>query len=1040
MTRVRVGIGVVGLGWMGQAHSRSYRRIPALFPDRVAEPELVLCADPAAGRRDAAVADFGFAAATDDWRRVVEHSGVDVVVITAPNMLHVEIASAAAAAGKAVFCEKPVGGTPAQVAAAERAARHVTTGVGYNYRWAPLVQYAKALIDAGSIGTITNYRGRFLSCYGNDPLGALSWRYLVDEGGYGVSSDLLSHSVDLAHFLVGEIVEVVGVAGTFITERPLPAPGGTHYDRGVAGGPTGAVTNEDYAGAIVRFANGALGTFESSRTMVGPESQNAFDVHGTRGSLSWNLERLNELQVYLADGRAASGYTTVFGGERFGDHGAFVPGRANPIGFEDLVTIEDHHFLTAVAERRPFDPGFAAALAYAKVQAALLASWETKCWTPVTEIAFPGHAMNGPRSDWPTPSLALGRSHAHDGSPSDGSMTATIRLTTADAIVRFLVAQRTVIDGVDAPLVPGVFAIFGHGNVTCLGPALHAAGDALPTWRGQNEQGMALAAIAYAKAMRRRQFMVATTSIGPGALNMVTAAGVAMANRLPVLLLAGDTFQSRLPDPVLQQVEHFGAPSTTVNDAFRAVVRYWDRVTRPEQLLGSLPQAIATLLDPAECGPAFIALPQDVQAEAFDFPLAFFDPVLHQIVRPRPDTGRLAAALDVLRTAERPLLVAGGGVHYSLAEAEVAAFAERHGIPIVETVAGKSTVAADHPCYAGPIGVIGAEGANRLAAEADVVLAVGTRLADFATGSWSVFQNDALRIVGINTARFDAVKHRAVAVVGDARETIVELGEALGGWRAPEAWTARIGAEVATLWSYLDDIGAPGDGPATYAQVVAAVNAAASGHDYALTASGGFPGELNAGWRSRGVATFDCEYGFSCMGYEISGGWGAAMARARSAPDGDTFVFAGDGSYLMMNSDLYSSVLSGHKMIVIVCDNGGFAVIDRLQVNQGGASFNNLFADVRIGGEWTPVDFAANAASLGCDSQRVHTLAELADAIEWARGTTRTTVIVIDVDPHAWTEGGAWWEVGVPEVSEEPSIRAARAALDDAKARQRKGV
>ena len=640
--------------------------------------------------------------------------------------------------------------------------------------------------------------------------------------------------------------------------------------------------------------------------------------------------------MYLATDEPHSGYTTVFGGERFGDHGAFVPGRANPIGFEDLVTIEDHHFLTAVAERRPFDPGFAAALAYAKVQAALLASWETKRWTPVTDIE-----------------------------PRRAGMMKTIRLTTADAIVRFLVAQRTVIDGVDAPLVPGVFAIFGHGNVTCLGPALHAAGDALPTWRGQNEQGMALAAIAYAKAMRRRQFMVATTSIGPGALNMVTAAGVAMANRLPVLLLAGDTFQSRLPDPVLQQVEHFGAPSTTVNDAFRAVVRYWDRITRPEQLLGSLPQAIATLLDPAECGPAFIALPQDVQAEAFDFPLAFFDPVLHEVVRPRPDTGRLAAALDVLRTAERPLIVAGGGVHYSLAEAEVAAFAERHGIPIVETVAGKSTVAADHPCYAGPIGVIGAEGANRLAAEADVVLAVGTRLADFATGSWSVFQNDALRIVGINAARFDAVKHRAVAVVGDARETIVELGEALGGWRAPEAWTARIAAEVATLWSYLDDIGAPGDGPATYAQVVAAVNAAAGGHDYALTASGGFPGELNAGWRSRGVATFDCEYGFSCMGYEISGGWGAAMARARLAPDGDTFVFAGDGSYLMMNSDLYSSVLSGHKMIVIVCDNGGFAVIDRLQVNQGGAPFNNLFADVRIGGEWTPVDFAANAASLG---------------------------------------------------------------------------
>ena len=617
----------------------------------------------------------------------------------------------------------------------------------------------------------------------------------------------------------------------------------------------------------------------------------------------------------------------------------------------------------------------------------------------------------------------------------------TLRLTTADAVVRYLVAQRTVIDGIDAPLVPGVFAIFGHGNVTCLGPALHAAGDALPTWRGQNEQGMALAAIGYAKAMRRRQFMVATTSIGPGALNMVTAAGVAMANRLPVLMLSGDTFQSRLPDPVLQQVEHFGAPSTTANDAFRAVVRYWDRITRPEQVLASLPLAVSTLLDPADCGPAFIALPQDVQAEAFDFPTVFFDETVHTIARPRPDRGQVADAVDVLRAAERPLMVVGGGVHYSLAETEVAAFAERHGIPIVETVAGKSTVAADHPCYAGPIGVIGAEGANRLAADADVVVAVGTRLADFATGSWSVFRNDSMRIIGVNVARFDAGKHRAVAVVGDARETIVELDAALADWRAPAAWTARVAPEVATLWEYLDRIGAPpDDGAVTYAQVVAAVNSTASGHDYALTASGGFPGEVNAGWRSRAVATFDCEYGFSCMGYEISGGWGAAMARSQLAPDGETFVFVGDGSYLMMNSDLYSSVLSGHKMIVILCDNAGFAVIDRLQVSQGGASFNNLFADVRVAGEWAPVDFVAHATSMGCAARRVADIAELAEAVEWARAADRTAVIVIDVDPHAWTEGGAWWEVGVPEVSDQPSIRAARAALDEAKADQRKGV
>jgi 3D-(3,5/4)-trihydroxycyclohexane-1,2-dione acylhydrolase (decyclizing) len=619
-------------------------------------------------------------------------------------------------------------------------------------------------------------------------------------------------------------------------------------------------------------------------------------------------------------------------------------------------------------------------------------------------------------------------------------VTTTIRLTAAEAIVRYLTVQRTIFDGRDEPLVAGVFAIFGHGNVTCLGPALHNASAELPTWRGQNEQGMALAAIAYAKAMRRRRLMVATTSIGPGALNLVTAAGVAMANRLPILLLSGDTFQSRLPDPVLQQIEHFGNPSTTANDAFRAVVRYWDRITRPEQVVQSLPQAIATLLDPADCGPAFIALPQDVQGEAYDYPLRLFEPVVHEIARPRPDAAQVAAATAVIREARRPLIVAGGGVHYSLAEDTLATFAARHGIPVVETVAGKSTLTHDHPCYAGPIGVIGAEGANRLAAEADVVLAVGTRLGDFATGSWSVFQNPDVRFVGVNAARFDAHKHRSLPVIGDAREALVAVGEGLGDWRAPGAWTARIGHEMASLWEYLDRLAEPSDGLSTYAQVVRAIGDRATEHDYALTASGGFPGELNNGWRSRGIATFDCEYGFSCMGYELSGGWGAAMARAELAPDGDTIVFVGDGSYLMLNSDLYSSVLSGHKMIVVLCDNGGYAVIDRLQVGQGGEPFNNLWPDVRSPGGKVRVDFAAHAAALGCHVRTVATIGELGEAFDWARTTDRTTVIVIETDPHEWTEGGAWWEVGVPETSERPAIQQARNALDAAKLRQRRGV
>ena len=616
----------------------------------------------------------------------------------------------------------------------------------------------------------------------------------------------------------------------------------------------------------------------------------------------------------------------------------------------------------------------------------------------------------------------------------------SVRLTAAEAIVRYLIAQRTVIDGAEVPLVPGVFAIFGHGNVTCLGPALHAAGEDLPTWRGQNEQGMALAAVAYAKAMRRRQFMTVTSSIGPGALNMVTAAGVAMVNRLPVLLLSGDTFQSRLPDPVLQQVERFGEPSTTANDAFRPVVRYWDRISRPEQVVQSLPQAIATLLDPADCGPAFLALPQDVQGEAYDFPARLFEPVIHELRRPRPDRAELGAAAAAIRQAKAPLIVAGGGVHYSFAESELAAFAERHGIPVVETVAGKSCLTWDHPMFGGPIGVIGGESANRLAAEADVVVAVGTRLQDFTTGSWTVFGHPELRLVNLNTARFDAGKHLSLPVVGDALESLIELGATLGDWTCSTGLDGAGRGRSGRPLEVRRRLGGRDRRAPTYAQVVGAISARATVDDYALTAAGGFPGELNNGWRSKGVATFDCEYGFSCMGYEISGGWGAAMARSRLAPDGRVIVFVGDGSYLMMNSDLYSSVLAGPPMIVIVCDNGGYAVIDRLQVNQGGESFNNLLADTRTVGEVVPVDFAAHAASMGCTARRVSTIAQLTRAFDEARVADRTTVIVIEVDPHAWTEGGAWWEVGVPEVSERPSIRAAREALERGKVDQRPGV
>ncbi len=627
----------------------------------------------------------------------------------------------------------------------------------------------------------------------------------------------------------------------------------------------------------------------------------------------------------------------------------------------------------------------------------------------------------------------------------------TVRMTTSGAIVRYLAAQRIEIDGQTVPLFAGVFAIFGHGNVTCLGHELEQAGEALPTWRGQNEQGMALAAVAYAKANRRRRIMAATSSIGPGATNMVTAAAVAMANRMPLLLLAGDTFNSRIPDPVLQQVEHFGDPTLTVNDAFKPVVRYWDRITTPEQLVQSLPNALGVMLDPGDCGPAFISLPQDVQGEAFEFPSRLFEEVVHEIRRPRPDTGQLRRAAVALAAAKRPLIVAGGGVHWSLAEERLRAFAEAHNIPVVETVAGRTSLVADHPLNCGPIGVTGCTSANAMAAEADAVLAVGTRLGDFVTGSWTVFAGgDDVQIIGLNAARFDASKHRSLPLVADAREGLAELDAALGDYRAPEEWSDRASSETSQYHAYIDKIAAPetvaspgrtSDDPdvsddelPTYAQVVGVVDRLADESTYVLAAAGGFPGELVNGWRGQTVHSFDCEYGYSCMGYEISGGWGAKMA----LPNREVVVLVGDGSYLMMNSDLYSTVLTGHKLIVIVCDNGGYAVINRLQLAQGGVPFNNLIADSRIQ-EATAVDFAAHAGSMGCETETVTSIAELEAAFGRARAAESTYVIALNTHAYRWTEGGSFWEVGVPEVSTSPDVRAARAAMDSGKADQRVG-
>lgn len=611
----------------------------------------------------------------------------------------------------------------------------------------------------------------------------------------------------------------------------------------------------------------------------------------------------------------------------------------------------------------------------------------------------------------------------------------TVRLTMAQALVRYLCNQFTEIDGRREPLFPGVFAIFGHGNVTCLSEALEAVKDTLPTWRGQNEQSMALAAIGFAKATRRRQIMVACSSIGPGALNMVTAAGVAHTNRLPILLLAGDSFVSRRPDPVMQQVEHFGDPTITVNDAFKAVTRFWDRIVHPEQILSSLPQAVAVMLDPADCGPAFLALPQDAQEIAWDYPERFFEPTVHRIPRPRPDRESLAEAVRVLKAAKRPLIISGGGVRYSGAEAALAAFAEKHGIPLCETIAGKGTVTHDHPAHVGPIGIVGSTSANALAGEADVVLAVGTRLMDFTTGSWTAFSSDA-RFVAINAARWDANKHRAVAVVGDALETVAELEAAIGGYKADAGWTKKGRQEFAKWNAALDGYQKPTNAPVpTYAQVVGIVNSRAKERDLLITAAGGLPGEVMKNWRVKAPNTFDCEFGFSCMGYEIAAGWGAAMADPTRTP----IVMIGDGTYMMMNSDIYSTVLSGHKMILIVCDNGGYAVINRLQNGKGGASFNNLIRDCRVK-EPFAVDFAKHAEAMGALTRHVESLADLGEAVEWAQANDRTTVITIVSDAFTWTPGDAWWDVGVPQVSVRAEVNAAARDQAEGRRKQRVGV
>ncbi|MEN9474964.1 MAG: hypothetical protein RIS48_1684 [Pseudomonadota bacterium] len=618
----------------------------------------------------------------------------------------------------------------------------------------------------------------------------------------------------------------------------------------------------------------------------------------------------------------------------------------------------------------------------------------------------------------------------------------TQRLTLAQALVKHLAALRIEThDGQIQPYCGGVFTIFGHGNVAGMGEALVAERDRLPTFRAHNEQTMAHAAIAYAKASFRERIMAVSTSIGPGATNLVTAAAVAHVNRLLVLLLPGDVFASRRPDPVLQQIESFAQGDVSASDCFRPVTRYFDRLTRPEQILTALPRAIQMMTDPANCGPACLSLPQDVQAMAFDCPESFLQPELLRFRRPPADPRELASAAALLRSARQPLIVVGGGVLYSQAWDALRAFAEAHGVPVVESHGGKSSLPWDHPLNLGAIGVDGVSGANELARSADLVFAVGTRLQDFTTGSHALFAH--ARLLSLNVQPYDAGKWSGSALVADARTGLEQLAPLLQGWAADPAWTERARRNAAATNARIQELTTQlPQGVLPYdAEVIGAVRDSAaelgldSGvQDVALCAAGTLPAELHKLWRASKPGNYHMEYGYSCMGYEVAGGLGVKMAR----PEQESIVFVGDGSYMMANSELATSLLLGKKMIVVILDNRGYGCIERLQLKTGSPSFNNMLDDcVPEGGESSRIDFAMHARAMGADSVHVKDVAELKAAMVKARAAKRTQVIVIDTTHTRITDGGCWWEVAIPEVSDRAEVQQARAGYEQAQQGQR---
>jgi len=612
----------------------------------------------------------------------------------------------------------------------------------------------------------------------------------------------------------------------------------------------------------------------------------------------------------------------------------------------------------------------------------------------------------------------------------------TVRLSCAHALFKYLIAQKTIIDGKKVSLFPGAFGIYGHGNVACIGQAMEEFQNDLPGYRGHHEQNMALSGIAYARAMRRKQIFIATSSVGPGSTNMVTAAAVALSNRLPILLLPGDTFASRFPDPVLQQVENFTSPTETANDSFKSVSRYFDRIVRPEQILASLPQAVQVMLDPADCGPATISIAQDVQGEAYDYPEIFFEEKIHEIRRIQPDPNQIKAAAEKLKSSKQPIIIAGGGVLYSEAEKELSDFAKKHNIPVTPTVMGLGCMDRDDPYYIGAIGALGVGSSNSLSKDTDLALAVGTKLGDFTTGSWANFENEDFNLVSINTTRFDVTKHRATPVISDAKVGFEELSKALGDWRAPNIWFDRAVKERTEWDSYVDKESGPTNQELpSYAHAVGAIYRNADPSDIVVTAAGGLVGEVVQIWKPKQKNTFETEWGFSCMGYEISGALGIKMAK----PDQDVIVFIGDGSYLLANSDIYSSVIYDKKLIIVVCDNGGHMVINRLQLAKGGKEYIcNLRAARASNLQF--VDFEAHAKSMGANGETVSSTSELEAAFLRAKKSDKTYVISLKTDGYQWLDGTAFWESPTLEVHSTEENKTAYKDFTKGKNKQRKGV